>query len=104
MARPDMLRAYARATSAAGDGTLVILTPPDADLAPLVALVESDSVLSDPRCDLQALTEPGATPARRLLAGRACAVLSAGAVVGAYARLPAHSCVHGPTAPAALAA
>ena len=108
MERPDLLRAYAQATSATGDGTLVILTPPDADLAPLVALVESDPVLSDPRCDLQALTEPGSTPGRRLLAGRAAAVLSSGgAVPEAYAGLPAHSCVGeaaAPVAPAALAA
>jgi glycosyltransferase involved in cell wall biosynthesis len=109
MERPDLLRAYAEATSASGDGTLVILTPPDADLAPLVALVESDPVLSDPRCDLQACTEPGATPGRRLLAGRACAVLSAGVVPSAYAALPAHPSVAlaataGAAAPAALAA
>lgn len=103
MARPDLLRAYAQATSATGDGTLVILTPPGADLAPLVALVESDPALSDPRCDLQALTEPGSTPGRRLLAGRAAAVLSAGSVPEAYAGLPAHACVAG-VAPAALAA
>jgi hypothetical protein len=103
MERPDLLRAYAQATSVSGDGTLVILTPPDADLAPLVALVESDAVLSDPRCDLQALTEPGSTPGRRLLAGRAGAVLSDGAVPGAYAGLPSHACVAG-VAPAALAA
>jgi hypothetical protein len=91
--RPDLLRAYAQATSATGDGTLVILAPPGADLAPLVALVESDPVLSDPRCDLQALTEPGSTPGRRLLAGRAAAVLSAGAAPDAYPELPAHACV-----------
>jgi glycosyltransferase involved in cell wall biosynthesis len=103
MARPELLRAYAQATSASGDGTLVILTPPDADLAPLVALVESDPVLSDARCDLQALTEPGSTPGRRLLAGRACAVLSGGGVPEAYAGLPAHACV-GAATPAALAA
>ena len=106
MERPDLLRAYAQATSVSGDGTLVILTPPDADLAPLVALVESDPVLSDPRCDLQALTEPGSTPGRRLLAGRAGAVLSDGAVPEAYAALPAHFSVAeaSPAAPAAVAA
>jgi glycosyl transferase family 2 len=103
MAQPDLLRAYAQATSVSGDGTLVILAPADADLAPLVALVESDPVLSDPRCDLQALTEPASTPGRRLLAGRASAVLSAGAVPSAYAALPAHPCVAA-AAPAALAA
>jgi glycosyltransferase involved in cell wall biosynthesis len=102
--RPDLLRAYARATSAGGDGTLVIVTPPDADLGPLVALVESDPVLSDPRCDLQALTEPGSTPGRRLLADRACAVLSAAVVPAAYAALPAHAVVAEAAAPAALAA
>jgi glycosyltransferase involved in cell wall biosynthesis len=103
--RPDLLRAYARATAASGDGTLVILTPPEADLAPLVALVESDPILSDPRCDLQALTEPGSTPARRLLAGRASAVLSAGDVPAAYAALAAHPSAAGEAAaPAALAA
>jgi hypothetical protein len=81
----------------------VILTPPGADLAPLVALVESDPVLSDPRCDLQALTEPGSTPGRRLLAARASTVLSDAAVPSVYAGLPAHACVAG-TAPAARAA
>jgi hypothetical protein len=108
IARPDLLRSYARATAGTGDGTLVILTPPNADLAPLVALVESDPVLSDPRCDLQALTEPGSTPGRRLLAGRATAVLSAGNVPEAYAALPVHPSVAGdapaPATPAALAA
>jgi glycosyltransferase involved in cell wall biosynthesis len=106
MERPELLRAYAQATSASGDGTLVILTPPGADLAPLVALVESDPVLSDPRCDLQALTEPGSTPGRRLLAGRACAVLSPGAASDPYDALPAHACVTGvaAAAPAVLAA
>jgi Glycosyl transferase family 2 len=103
MARPDLLRAYAQATSLSGDETLVILTPPGADLAPLVALVESDPVLSDPRCDLQALTEPGSTPGRRLLAARASTVLSDAAVPSVYAGLPAHACVAG-TAPAARAA
>jgi glycosyltransferase involved in cell wall biosynthesis len=106
MARPDLLRAYAQASSVSGDGTLVILTPAGADLAPLVALVESDPALSDPRCDLQALTEPGATAGRRLLAGRACAVLSDGAVPAVYGGLPAHACVAAaaPAASAALAA
>jgi hypothetical protein len=63
-------------------------------------------VLSDPRCDLQALTEPGSTPGRRLLAGRAAAVLSAGEVASAYAELPAHACVAAaaPAAAPALAA
>jgi glycosyltransferase involved in cell wall biosynthesis len=103
MAHPELLRAYAQATSVSGDGTLVILTPPRADLASLVALVESDPVLSDPRCDLQALTEPGSTPGRRLLAARACAVLSTSAVPDAYAALPRHACV-GATAAAAQAA
>jgi hypothetical protein len=103
MERPALLRAYARTTSVSGDGTLVILTPPGADLAPLVALVESDPVLSDPRCDLQALTEPGSTPGRRLLAARACAVLSDGGTPSAYAGLPAHACVAA-ASPAALAA
>jgi hypothetical protein len=104
IAHPDLLRAYAQATAASADGTLVILTPPHADLAPLVALVESDPALSDPRCDLQALTEPGATPAHRLLAGRAVAVLTAGEVPEVYAGLPAHGSVAAAAAPAALAA
>jgi glycosyltransferase involved in cell wall biosynthesis len=103
--RPDLLRAYAQATAASGDGTLVILTPPDADVAPLVALVESDPVLSDPRCDLQAFTEPGSTPGQRLLAGWATAVLSDGVVPSAYAALPAHPSVSvsGAAAPASAA-
>jgi hypothetical protein len=103
MARPDLLRAYAEATAASGDGTLVILAGPDTDLAPLVALVGSDPVLNDRRCDLQALTEPGSTPGRRLLAARATAILSAGDVPAAYAALPAHPVIAG-AAPAALAA
>jgi glycosyltransferase involved in cell wall biosynthesis len=104
--RPERLRAYAEATAASGDGTLVILAPPGADLAPLVALVESDPVLSDPRCDLQACTEPASTPGRRLLAGRACAVLSLGDVPEAYRGLPVHASVAAaaPVAPAARAA
>jgi glycosyltransferase involved in cell wall biosynthesis len=104
--RPDLLRAYAQATATSGDGTLVILTPPHADLAPLVALVESDPVLSDLRCDLQACTDPGSTPGRRLLAGRASAVLSASDVPAGYAALPAHPSVSvaGAAAPTALAA
>jgi glycosyltransferase involved in cell wall biosynthesis len=103
--RPDLLRAYAQATAASGDGTLVILTAPDADVAPLVALVESDPVLSDPRCDLQAFTEPGSTPGQRLLAGWATAVLSDGVVPSAYAALPAHPSVSaaGAAAPASAA-
>ncbi|HTU95434.1 MAG TPA: glycosyltransferase [Solirubrobacteraceae bacterium] len=107
VARPDLLRAYAQATAASGDGTLLILTPPGADLGPLVALVESDPVLSDPRCDLQACTEPASTPGRRLLAGRAGAVLSVGGVPGAYGGLPVHGSVGfsaAAEAPAALAA
>jgi glycosyltransferase involved in cell wall biosynthesis len=101
--RPELLRAYAEATAASGDGTLVILTPTDADLTPLVALVESDPVLSDPRCDLQALIEPGTTPGQRLLAGWATAVLSTGDVPEQYAQLPAHPAV-APAAAPALAA
>jgi hypothetical protein len=100
LAHPELVRAYAQATAASGDGSLVILTPPEADLSPLVALVESDPVLSDPRCDLQACTEPASTPGRRLLAGRAATVLSAGSVPEWVAGLPAHPVV----AEAALAA
>ena len=75
-------------------------------VAALVALVESDPVLSDPRCDLQACTEPASTPGQRLLAGRAAAVLSVAGASGAYAALPAHACVAGaaPAVAAALAA
>jgi glycosyltransferase involved in cell wall biosynthesis len=101
--RPHLLRAYAQATAVSGDGTLVILSPPDADLAPLVALVESDPVLSDPRCDLQALTEPGSTPGQRLLAGWATAVLSAGGLPEQFAHLPAHPAVAQAAAPALAA-
>ena len=101
--RPDLLRAYAEATAASGDATLVILSPPAADLAPLVALVESDPVLSDPRCDLQAFTEPGSTPGRRLLAGWATTVLSAGGVPEQFAQLPAHPAVAQAAAPALAA-
>ena len=104
IARPDLLRAYALATAATGDGSLVILTPPEADLSPLVGLVESDPVLSDPRCDLQACTEPASTPGRRLLAGRASAVLSAGGAPEWFAGLPAHLVVAHAAAPAGLAA
>ncbi|MGZ4244428.1 MAG: glycosyltransferase [Solirubrobacteraceae bacterium] len=104
VARPDLLRAYAQATAATGDGTLVILTPPGADLSPLAALVDSDPVLSDPRCDLQACTEPASTPGRRLLIGRASAVLSAGGVPEGFAQLPPHAVVAETAGRAALAA
>jgi glycosyltransferase involved in cell wall biosynthesis len=100
---PELLRAYAQATAASGDGTLVILSRPEADLAPLVALVESDPILSDPRCDLQAFTEPASTPGQRLLAGWATAVLSAGGVPEEFAQLPAHRAVAQAAAPALAA-
>lgn len=69
-----------------------------------MALVESDPVLSDPRCDLQACTEPASTPGRRLLAGWATAVLGAGSVPEWFAGLPAHPVVAEAAAPARLAA
>jgi hypothetical protein len=102
LAHPELLNAFAEDSIAAGDCTLVVLAPPQADLSPLIALVASDSALSDERCDIQVLTEPPTTPARRLLAARAASRLTLAESPEPFADLPSHGTASRPAA--ALAA
>jgi hypothetical protein len=92
IARPGLLEAFARETSARGDETVVVLAPSEADVQPLVELVECSSLLSADECDIRVLTTPSTTPAWRLLGARAHAsldedpALTGGPVLG----LPRH--------------
>jgi glycosyltransferase involved in cell wall biosynthesis len=88
--RPDLLHDFARESVRRDDLTLAILAPDGADLSALIALVEADPALSDERCDLRVITEPATWPARRLLAARATATLTAAGAPEGYAELPAH--------------
>ncbi len=99
VSRPALLRDFAAESLARDDLTLAILAPDGADLSGLIALVESDPTLSDERCDLRVISEPATWPARRLLAARAGATLTAAGAPGDYAELPAFA-----AAAAALAA
>lgn len=93
LAEPELLRSFALGALAADGETLVILHPREADLTELVSLAQSDPVYADDRCDLQAVIEPASTPARGLLAARACAVLSRSARREPFDVLPVHSAV-----------
>ncbi len=93
LAQPQLLAAYAAQSAADEHATLTILAPAGADLEPLITLVGSDPLLNDERCDIQVLTEPGSTPARRLLAARACARLASGESPEPYRELPLHGAV-----------
>ena len=88
---PELLREFAAESLTRDDLTLAILAPDGADLSGLIALVESDPALSDERCDLRVISEPATWPARRLLAARAGATLTAAGAPGDYAELPAHA-------------
>jgi glycosyltransferase involved in cell wall biosynthesis len=99
VSRPELLRDFARQSLTRDDLTLAILARDGADLSGLIALVESDPALSDERCDLRVISEPSTWPARRLLAARASATLTAAGAPRDYAELAAHA-----AAPAALAA
>jgi hypothetical protein len=104
LARPELLGAYARRTLGSDEDTLLVLAPARADLRPLVALVDGDELLGAEDCDIQVINEPVTTPARRLLAARAHALLgslrtssmnggieSDGGVEDPYAGLEIHS-------------
>jgi glycosyltransferase involved in cell wall biosynthesis len=99
VSRPELLHDFARESAIREDLTLAILAPDGADLSRLIVLVESDPALNDQRCDLRVIGEPATWPARRLLAARASATLTASGAPEAYAELPAHGAVQ-----AALAA
>ena len=90
MSRPELLHDFARGSLARDDVTLAILAVDGADLSGLIALVESDPALDDERCDLRVIAEPATWPARRLLAARASATLTAAGAPAGYAELPAH--------------
>ena len=101
LARPGVLRAYARAAVSDSDGTLLVLAPRGADLSDLVSLVESEPLLDDDCCDITVLPEPATTPARSWLAARASSRLTETGD-DAYAALPAHDAAQ-PGAGASLA-
>ncbi|MGO9900189.1 MAG: hypothetical protein ACLP0J_10970, partial [Solirubrobacteraceae bacterium] len=73
---PWMLSAFAARAGQMGDETLAVLAPPGADLAALVAIAEADEQIMDERCDITVVSEPATTPAKALLAARACARLT----------------------------
>jgi glycosyltransferase involved in cell wall biosynthesis len=104
LAAPELLRAFAEDSIVAGDCTLVVLAPAQSDLSPLIALVGSDPLLSDDRCDLQVLTAPATTPGRRLLAARACARLTLADSPAPYGDLAVHGAAERAAGAAALAA
>jgi glycosyltransferase involved in cell wall biosynthesis len=90
VSRPELLHDFARESLTRNDLTLAILAAEGADLSGLIALVESDPTLNDERCDLRVIAEPATWPARRLLAARASATLTAAGAPAGYAELPAH--------------
>ncbi len=75
VATPELLHAFAAEEAERDGATLVVLAPAGADLSPLVRIFESDPLLSDERLDAQVLNAPPTSPAKRLLASRADAVL-----------------------------
>jgi hypothetical protein len=85
---PWLLGAFAQQAQCASDATLAILAAPGADLTGLIALAGSDDRISDDRCDITVLTEPATTPARALLAARACARLTTRSSPDPYGSLP----------------
>jgi glycosyltransferase involved in cell wall biosynthesis len=91
-ARPELLRAYGEETGN-DDASLAVLVPRGADLQGLIELVESDELSSGEQCDIIALPEPVTTPARTVLASRACARLGERAVASPYAELPLHPAI-----------
>jgi|SRR5579875_1300161 len=93
LAAPELMEAFAAETVDGELDSLAILAAPDADLAPLVALVESSPALSDERCDIQVIAEPSTAPARAWLCARASSRLSTGDgdPGDPYGSLPAHS-------------
>lgn len=86
--RPELLHAFA-AEHSGDDSTLAVLTPPGADLRPLIELFEVNPDLSAEGCDVTAVTEPRTTPARAWLGGRASSLLSTESEPRGFAHLPA---------------
>lgn len=74
---PQLLEAYAGAVDGSQEATLLVLTRSGADLEALVDLVRDLGLEGEGAADIVAIAEPGTLPARRLLSGRACALLGA---------------------------
>jgi glycosyltransferase involved in cell wall biosynthesis len=91
LATPALLHEFG--ARAGEDETLAVLAPPGADLAGLIALVETDPRLSGEGCDITVLAEPATTPARALLASRARARLSAATSPAPYDGVAVHEAV-----------
>lgn len=95
LSNPELLLGFAVQARRDCDATLAVLAPRGADLNPLIALAQSDERIRDEDCDITVLTEPATTPARALLAARACARLTAGPSPEPYSSLPVHGAVDG---------
>ncbi|MGO9961538.1 MAG: glycosyltransferase [Solirubrobacteraceae bacterium] len=90
---PWMLSAFAARAGQMGDETLAVLAPPGADLSALIAIAEADEQIMDERCDITVVSEPATTPAKALLAARACARLTRETSPEPYDLLAVHRAV-----------
>jgi hypothetical protein len=90
--RPALLSAFAEERDE-GDATLAILAPRGADLSQLIAVVGSEGLTHDERCDLTVIEEPATTPARALLCARASSRLTAAVSPEPYRSLRVHGAV-----------
>lgn len=95
VSHPQLLVGFATEARHDCDATLAVLAPRGADLNALIALAESDERIRDEDCDITVLTEPATTPARALLAARACSRLTADPSPDPYSSLPVHGAVGG---------
>jgi glycosyltransferase involved in cell wall biosynthesis len=77
VADPELLGGYAAVVDAGADATLLVLTTGDAEVAPLVELVQALGLDRDGAADILLSPQPATLPAQRLLAARAGAVLGA---------------------------
>ncbi|HMJ33100.1 MAG TPA: glycosyltransferase [Baekduia sp.] len=77
VADPSLLRGYGAAVDGADDATLLVLTRDDAEVEPLVALVEALGLDGPDAADILAESEPATRPAQLWLAARAEGVLGA---------------------------
>ena len=93
VAHPQLLTAFAHDAADRADATLAVLAPAGADLGPLVAMFENDELLRSDACDVTVICEPATTPARRLLAARACGRLTLSGAESPYDTLPPDAAV-----------
>ncbi|HEX6620465.1 MAG TPA: glycosyltransferase [Solirubrobacteraceae bacterium] len=80
VAAPDLLAAYARATPAGDDATLVVVYDGVDEMYGLATLVAQLGLEDDGSPDIVAVPTPATQPARRLLVARATAALGAPAL------------------------